>query len=188
MRIGFSGWILYGAIILLILLLVTMKISFKKSLPYLLFFSIMYIYLCFVIDYTQFPIYTTENLRIAFGPLLWHSINLIPFKGFAFKTSLLNVLLTIPFGFGLSFVYKTNLKRIAVASILIGVIIELLQLIIGIIDGFMLRVVDINDVIFNFIGSLIGYVIFLILLKVFKVIINKNKIQLNSLLKYIYNS
>jgi hypothetical protein len=69
MRIGFSGWILYGAIILLILLLLVMKMLFKKSFTYLFFFSIMYLYLCVVIDETQFPIYTTEDLRRDFGPM-----------------------------------------------------------------------------------------------------------------------
>ncbi|MFT8309887.1 MAG: VanZ family protein [Sporolactobacillus sp.] len=189
MRIGFSGWILYGAIILFILLLLVMKLLFKKSFTYLFFFSIMYLYLCVVINETQFPIYTTEDLRRDFGPMLWHSsINLIPFKGFALKTSLLNVLLTMPFGFGLSFVYKTNLKRIVIASITIGVILELLQLSIGIINGFTLRIVDINDVIFNFTGSMIGYLIFVVFLKIVKVIINKKQIQLNPLLEHIYKS
>lgn len=94
----------------------------------------------------------------------------------------------MPFGFGLPFVYKTNLKRIVIANIMIGVILELLQFSIGIINGFTLRIVDINDVIFNFIGSMIGYVIFVIFLKIVKTIINKNKIQLNPLLEHIYKS
>ncbi|MET1249437.1 VanZ family protein [Sporolactobacillus sp. STCC-11] len=184
MRIGFSGWILYGAIIVFILLLLVMKLLFKKSFTHLFLFSIMYLYLCVVIDYTQFPIYTTEDLRRDFGPTFWHSsVNLIPFKGFAVKTSLLNVLLTMPFGFGLSFIYKTNLKRIVIASIMIGVILELLQLSIGIINGFTLRIVDINDVIFNFTGSMIGYVIFVIFFKIVEAILMKQTAYRNNFIE-----
>lgn len=189
MVIGFQGWILYSAILLLILLLFLMKVLFKKSFTYLFFFSIMYIYLCFVIDYTQFPIYTAESMRRVLGPLFWqNNFNLIPFKGFALETSLLNILLTMPFGFGLPFVYKTSFKRIVIASIVIGVIIESLQLIIGLINGFTFRIVDINDVIFNFIGSMIGYAIFVLFSKIFTTIVDKNKIQLNPLLEHIYKS
>lgn len=189
MVINFQGWILYSAILLLILLLFVMKVLFKKSFAYLFFFSIMYIYLCFVIDYTQFPIYTTESMRRVLGPLFWQkNFNLIPFKGFSLETSLLNILLTMPFGFGLPFVYKSNFKRIVIASIIIGVIIESLQLIIGLINGFTFRVVDINDVIFNFIGSMIGYAIFVLFSKIFTTVVDKNKIQLNPLLKHIYKS
>lgn len=185
MAIEFQGWILYSAILLLILLLLLMKVLFKKSFAYLFFFSIMYIYLCFVIDYTQFPIYTTESMRRVLGPLFWQkNFNLIPFKGFSLETSLLNILLTMPFGFGLPFVYKSNFKRIVIASI----IIESLQLMIGLINGFTFRIVDINDVIFNFIGSMIGYVIFVLFSKIFTTVVDKNKIQLNPLLKHIYKS
>lgn len=63
----FSGWILYSFIILYIILALLLKLSFKKSYTYLLFYTIMYVYLCNVINLTQFPIYVDDDQREAFG-------------------------------------------------------------------------------------------------------------------------
>lgn len=53
--------------------------------------------------------------------------------------------------------------------------------------GFTFRVVDINDVIFNLLGTILGYIGF----KLFKILFNwftaKSNIELNSFLKYISN-
>ena len=77
----FSGWILYSYIIIFLILGSLLKLKFKKSYAYLLFFSIMYVYLYKVIDLTQFPIYADEFQRSTFGGQnVWREMNLIPFK------------------------------------------------------------------------------------------------------------
>jgi glycopeptide antibiotics resistance protein len=185
------GWILYGSIIILLMILFVLKIKFKKDIVYLFFFSIMYIYLCFVINYTQFPIYVSQTFRDMIGLHVWGNMNLVPLINLTkqdFVTSLLNVLMTIPFGFGLPFIIKGTFKKIAIAGFLIGVIIESLQGITGLLNGYTLRIVDINDVIFNFTGTLIGYSIFKLFSYLFKLSIKKANIELNSLLKHIYDA
>ncbi|WP_235821783.1 VanZ family protein [Gottfriedia acidiceleris] len=189
--IDFNGCILYGSIIILLMILFVLKIKFKKDIVYLFFFSIMYIYLCYVLKYTQFPIYVSQTYKNMFGLHAWKNLNLVPLIHLTkedFETSLLNVLMTIPFGFGLPFITKSTFKKIAIAGLLIGVIIESLQGIIALLNGFSHRVVDMNDVIFNFTGTIIGYCIFKLFSNLYKLIIKKAKIQLNSLLKHIYDA
>ncbi|MEH7515669.1 VanZ family protein, partial [Gottfriedia acidiceleris] len=144
----------------------------------------MYIYICNVLNYTQFPIYVSQTYRDIIG--LHVSINLVPLINLTmedFETSLLNVLMTIPFGFGLPFITKSTFEKIALAGLLIGLIIESLQGIIGLLNGYTFRVVDINDVLFNFTGTIIGYSIFKLFSYLFKLTIKKANVKLNSLLK-----
>ncbi|KQL41873.1 hypothetical protein AN960_01005 [Bacillus sp. FJAT-25509] len=185
----FNGWIMYGFIIIFLMILFVLKIKFKKDIVYLLFFSIMYIYLCTVLNYTQFPIYVSQTYKDIIG--LHLSINLVPLINLTmedFETSLLNVLMTIPFGFGLPFITKSTFKKIVLSGLLIGVTIESLQGIIGLLNGFTFRVVDINDVLFNFTGTLIGYSIFKLFSYLFKLSIKKANVKVNSLLKHIYDA
>ncbi|WP_257143982.1 VanZ family protein [Bacillus sp. AFS002410] len=189
--IDFRGWILYGSIIILLMILIVLKIKFKKDIVYLFFFSIMFIYLCFVLKYTQFPIYISQTYRDMFGLHTGRNLNLVPLINLTkeeFETSSLNVLMTIPFGFGLPFITKSTFKKIAISGLLIGVIIESLQGIIALLNGFTFRIVDINDVIFNCTGTLVGYIIFKMFSYVYKLLINKANLKLNQLLKHIYDA
>ncbi|WP_420488141.1 VanZ family protein [Gottfriedia acidiceleris] len=74
------------------------------------------------------------------------------------------------------------------AGLLIGVIIESLQGLIALLNGFSDRVVDLNDVIFNFSGTLIGYCIFKLFSYLFRLSVKKANLKLNSLLKHIYEA
>src|SRR6185369_5588894 len=84
----------------------------KKSITYLLFFTIFYIYFYKVLDYTLLQFQSLLLLK-HFAPNLMlrgadasQSFNLIPLMTLTFddiKTSLLNILLMLPFGFGLPF-------------------------------------------------------------------------------------
>ncbi|MGG0177743.1 VanZ family protein [Gottfriedia acidiceleris] len=187
----FNGWILYGSIIILLLMLIVLKIKFKKDIVHLFFFTIMYIYLCFVLNYTQFPIYVSQTFRNMIGLHTWKNLNLVPLVNLTMQdleTSLLNVLMTIPFGFGLPFITKCTFKKIVIAGLIIGVIIESLQGGIGLLNGYTFRVVDINDIIFNFTGTLIGYSIFKLFSYLFKLTVKKSNVKLNSLLKHIFDA
>ncbi|WP_079707689.1 VanZ family protein [Paraliobacillus ryukyuensis] len=190
MLIDFSGVIALAAALLLIFILLLLKFKLKKSYMYLFFFSIFYIYLCYVLDYTQFPIIIDENMKNEIGQNVWADANLIPFNPnhFAIKPSLLNVLLTIPFGFGICFILKVNFKQIALLGVLLGICLESLQLIIALIVGFTTRYVDVNDLILNFSGVILGYGVFKIFMISFKSLIEKFDVSLNSFLKYIYDT
>jgi len=177
MLIDFDGYTLIGAVLLWGFLVLILKFKCKKSVTYLFFFSIFYVYLCKVLDYTQFPIILSEDTKREIGQNVWRDANFIPFHphAFAVKTSLLNILLTMPFGFGLPFIAKVNWKKISILGVLLGVLLEMLQLAIALIVGFTFRYVDINDVIFNFCGVIFGYGIFKAVMIVFRFLVHIEK-------------
>lgn len=113
MLIDFDGFIFMIAILVLVFIIIFMKVKLKKTNMYLLFFSIFYIYICFLLKYTQFPIIIDEYMKNEIGQNVWRDSNFIPFnpKKIAVRTSMLNILLTLPFGFGLPFITKINLKK-----------------------------------------------------------------------------
>ena len=74
------------------------------------------------------------------------------------KTSLLNILLMIPFGFGLPFITNFRMKKTVVIGMLFSIVIEFLQLITGFMTKVTFRIVDINDVIFNNAHEILIYI------------------------------
>jgi glycopeptide antibiotics resistance protein len=72
-----------------------------------------------------------------------------------------NVLLGIPFGFLVPFVWQVSLSRVLVAGLCFSLSIEALQWVVTkLMVAFPSRAVDINDVILNTIGVLIGIAAF----------------------------
>lgn len=91
-------------------------------------------------------------------------MNLVPFidvlngRGDFIRQVVLNVIMTIPFGFLLPLVKKNvKLLKIIFYTFLLSLSIELLQ---PLING--VRSSDITDLITNVVGGIIGYVIYLI--------------------------
>ena len=97
--------------------------------------------------------------------------------------------MTIPLGFGLPFLIKASVKKVFIIGVLAGLILELGQLSSALYAGYTFRSVDIDDLILNLSGTLIGY---LVLFKLFKLIfvylVKKFDIKLNSITKQIYNA
>ena len=158
---------------LLIILIVILRLA-KKSWPYLFFFSAFWIYLMFLVGLVVFPIPLVAPLKIDKLGLSFQSalseIHLIPhnyrdFDHFSTYTTfeiLANVLLTIPFGFGILWVWPSLSKMMLPMALLVGFLNETAQFLLMVIWGFSYRVVDINDVILNTLGVLIGYILFVI--------------------------
>lgn len=142
----------------------------KRGFVYLLFLTIFFIYLFKVLDYTLLQFQSLLFLKL-FVPNLMLSgqasgdeLNLVPLISLTasdVQTSLLNILLFVPFGFGLSFITNFRAQKIILSGIISSITIELLQLITGRVADMTFRVADINDVIFNTIGAVIGYVLFI---------------------------
>ncbi len=165
-------------------------LRWKKNRPvvYLLFFTIFFVYIIATLQYTQFPIYLTESIR-AYGQNVWTTMNLIPFAGLEHQdlmTSALNILLTIPFGFGLPFVTYMRFRSVVIAGVFFSVIVEILQILSALIVGHTFRIVDINDVIFNTLGVAVGYAIFVGFIHVVRFVLNKLTVKQNAILRYIY--
>lgn len=120
-------------------------------------------YLFCVASVTILPIYFNSTMREVFSESGWRitdCIVLIPFHDGISKDDLLNVLMTIPFGFLLPFVKKrVTWKTALIAGAVLGTTIELLQLLLAAIQGFSYRYVDVADVICNTVGTMIGWLI-----------------------------
>jgi len=182
-----SSTVLISAIIW-IGIVVFLRRKRNKPVVYLFFFTIFFAYIITILKYTQFPIYLTKYIP-AYGQTVWTNMNLVPLVGLGYRdlmTSLLNVLLFIPFGFGLPFVTHMRFRSVIIAAAFFSVVLEILQLLSALVAGRTFRVVDINDVIFNTLGVAIGYVLFVGFICVLRLVLNKLPIKQNALLRYIY--
>lgn len=151
--------------------LVYLRVKKNKSWTYLLLFSLLSIYFFKVLDYTLLQ-YQSLILLQLFAPNLMlngqeagQAINLVPLVSLTsddIKTSLLNILLFVPFGFLLPFVKKLSLGKIIALGALFSLFIELAQLLTGLFAKTTFRVADINDLLFNTAGAAIGYGLFML--------------------------
>lgn len=150
----------------IVLILLYVFILYKKwkvkGKDVLLVNTTMYIYLSFVLYFTLMPIITA--LPFIFNHP-YESMNLVPFvdvssgRGDFIRQVVLNIVMTIPFGFLLPLVRekKINLLKVIFYTFLLSLGIELLQ---PLING--VRSSDITDLITNVIGGFIGYLLYLI--------------------------
>jgi glycopeptide antibiotics resistance protein len=171
-----------------------LRLARKKDSVYLLFFTLFYIYLFKTLDYTLFQFQSLLLLKhfvpnlILNGQPDGENINLIPIvtlKPQDLTTSLLNILLLIPFGFGLPFISNLHMKSVILIGVLFSVVIELLQLVTGFMARVTFRIADINDVIFNTIGVSIGYILFVKFVRTYRRISHHWEISANPILRYI---
>ena len=166
----------------------------KKDLVYLIFFTLFYVYLFKVLDYTLFQFQSLLLLKhfnpdlILQGQEAGKEFNLVPLIMLTpgdLKISLLNILLLVPFGFGLPFITHLRLKQVVVVGALFSIVIELLQLATGLMAHITFRVADINDVIFNTAGAVIGYGLFVGFVRLYRRISRNWQTPVNSVLQYI---
>ncbi len=161
----------------------------KRSGAYLFFFSIFWIYLLFVFSAIIFPI---APLPESYSGIFRPSINLTPFyfgpcsmPEHCFENIVGNILLTIPFGFGVSFVLRLKPKDFLWLAILLGLVFETVQLIISFTFRSSFRIVDVNDVLLNAIGVWIGYGLFRVFGYLYLSLIRRFKIRPKHLFAFI---
>ena len=166
----------------------------RIGVVYLIFFSVFFVYIYKVLDYTLLRFQTLLLLQHFVPGLMLNGVpagraeNLIPLvtltSGDA-KSSLLNILMMVPFGFGAPFIADLRFKRVVIAGLLSSVTIELLQLITGFTANTTFRVADVNDVIFNTIGVAIGYGLFSVFIRMFRSARQSRTAMRNPVLRYI---
>lgn len=90
-------------------------------------------------------------------------INLIPFQSEGFLTYILNIIMFMPLGFLLPLIWKKyrKLSKTVIAGFVFSLSIELCQL-------FNRRQTDIDDILMNVLGTILGFGIWLIFNKLFK--------------------
>lgn len=133
-----------------------------KGKDMLLVNTLMYVYLSFVLYFTLMPVITSlpKILNHPYRPM-----NMVPFvdvlsgRGDYFRQALLNIVMTVPFGFLFPMTRKpaAGFGKTIFFCFIMSLGIELLQ---PLLDGF--RSADITDLITNTIGGAAGYVIYII--------------------------
>lgn len=152
------------------LFLIYLKIR-KSSNQYkyisLFFQGIFYLYICYVINYTILPVPINENYLSLVRPhtTFKQNINSNPLwlsSNFSItKEHVLNIIMTVPFGFIINYLIKIRkFEKMLILGLLLGICIEMLQLGISALVNYPYRTIDINDVIMNFLGVIIGFLIF----------------------------
>lgn len=135
------------------------------------FIALGAIYLSFVMYFTLMPIIV--SIPFIFN----HSyvpMSIIPFNDFfsgrgdTVRQILLNVFMTIPFGFLLPIIKKYNLWICILYTFLLSLGIEMLQ---PLISGY--RSADITDLFTNIVGGILGYLLFLLLRPLVEVILKR---------------
>ena len=157
--------------------LAMLRVRKGQGLVYMLFFTIFFVYVVVVLDRTLFQFQSLIVLK-QFAPHLMlngqgdgNTLNLVPLVKLTHQdveTSLLNVLLMVPFGFGLPFITSLRFAGTVTAGVLVSVAIEVLQLVTGLIGGVTFRIADVNDVIFNATGVVVGYGLFVAFVRVYR--------------------
>ena len=164
----------------------------KRSLSFLVFFSVFWFYLLAVVAVVIFPItVNTLSDNTVFTP----SINLIPFDfGSCFSLAILcmrsifeNIALTIPFGFGMNFLAKIKPRSLYWLALSIGFVFELTQLGVSLVLRSGFRAFDINDVILNGTGVLVGFALFRLFAWLFTRVANQFDFKSNWLLARIHD-
>ncbi len=133
-----------------------------KGKDVLLVNTLMYVYLSFVLYFTLMPIIT--NIPLALNHP-YKPMNLVPFidivmaRGDFIRQVVLNIIMTIPFGFLFPLIQRETAKfsRTIVFCFLMSLGIELLQPF-----SFSGRSSDITDLITNVTGGIIGYGFYMI--------------------------
>ncbi|CDX05185.1 VanZ-like protein [Desulfitobacterium hafniense] len=127
----------------------------KSTLSHYLWTYIMMIYLWMV-----FSIAGIGSIWDIFAKGGWSAslsqanINLIPFQSEGLFTYYMNILMVMPLGFLLPYLWKNfrNIFKVALTGFLFSVFIEFSQL-------FTNRLVDIDDLMMNTVGAVLGYII-----------------------------
>ena len=159
-------------IILRIIIAATGKVKSKFQIKQELLYLFFYLYIIFVFILTLVPVPLTETevpkyKLINFIPVI-HTLKVFlatlspeesHLRGQVFQNIAGNIILFIPLGMFLPFIFKKmrSLKRIAIAGFAFSLCIELAQLFSRIFENY--RTVDIDDIILNTAGAVIGFLI-----------------------------
>jgi glycopeptide antibiotics resistance protein len=153
---------------ILVLIAVLWRWRNQHSLAHRVGFAFFWLYLLVLLSMTVFSgavyrsVSWTERMEMA--PLLLSRVNLVPFyfgrfplPSYVVPDVLLNIVVTIPLGFGLAFFKGIKFKTMLWLALAVGLFFEVGQLLVTLMVVAPVRAPDINDVIFNAAGVIAGY-------------------------------
>ena len=171
---------------------------------YLFFFSVFWVYLLVLVSVTVFPIpvgmdggFRFESIWQQIGHMVRvNTLNLVPlyFNNCwdlprACAAGIYeNILMTVPFGFGINFIARFRTRDFFWLAFGLGLVTEGTQFALDLILGGAYRSVDANDVLFNGLGVWIGYGLFLVFSWLFMIITQRFEIKYTGLLAYIHSA
>lgn len=136
--------------------------------------SCLFIYVTGVLYFTCIIPVLIPIPFVNFNPAGIH-INLIPYidyvysRGDFIRQILLNILMTVPFGIMIPFIYHKNFSCTILSGFSFSAAIELIQMV----SVRQISSCDITDVINNTVGVLIGYILYRIFNRPAKAVLNK---------------
>jgi glycopeptide antibiotics resistance protein len=142
----------------------------KHNWLYCSVFVLFYLYLLVLIRITLFPVPLPGTLgnRQTVSHIL-SRVNLIPFnfgRLLELHPNIIryeiggNILLTVPFGLSFPFLVQVRNRMVLWIALTFGLSIKTAQLLVSLAIGSAYRGVDINDVLFNAAGVLLGFLLF----------------------------
>lgn len=134
-------------------------------------------YLMITLSLVGFPSLWEWQILLSYNRSIFNPhINLVPFKDGFDITYILNIILFMPLGILLPTLWEKyrNFRTTLFYGIFLSFAIEIGQLFVG------LRATDINDIITNIMGSICGWIIFIIMRKVFRKLVNKTVVNISS--------
>lgn len=154
-----------------------LKKKTKKNIN-LLFYILFFYYIFRALSFTMLPLPLSDMSKEIYLRMNKEMINFIPFKELfsnlnisVIKQYILNIILFFPFGFLLPIITKNKIlnAKIVLLSFISSLFIELTQLSISLFwIGAGFRVCDINDLILNTLGGILGLCVVNVFLSVLR--------------------
>lgn len=167
--------------------IIIFKFFKHKNFSCLFILTLFYIYLVMVINYTQFPI-IFDDVYVETFKGYSADYNLVPLISLTkddLITSLLNVILFLPFGFLYFIISRFSYKKTMFIGFCVSLFVEIMQLIIAASTKVYFRITDVNDIIFNVLGVFFGIIAYQVFNFVVTKIMMKLKISTNPLIEYV---
>ena len=198
MLIEFNAIAWLVGLAILVVLLIALR---RRGMFYLFFFSIFWVYLLVLVSVTVFPIPLGMDGGFRSGTIWSQIVSMFKFSGLnliplyfgncwdlprACATGIYeNILMTVPFGFGINFIARLRKRDFIWLALAVGLVIEATQFALDVILGGVYRSVDVNDVLFNGLGMWIGVGLFLGFAWLFMAITQRFELRHTGLLAYI---
>ena len=172
-------------LITIINIILNKKSSGKIKWQHYLFGYFLILYLVISLkDIVGFPTLSDFERKVMLGvPIFDPVLNFIPLSSGIEISTILNIIFFMPFGFLLPTLWNKFRKFIPTvfAGFIFSLIIEVGQL-------FTIRATDVDDLIMNTLGTILGFILFKILSIIFKKLSNKTMVEeynkKDSIIKY----